>query len=83
MKISVIGIGKVGSTVAFVLAKDGLASELVLYNRTRDVARADAIDIQQAVAFVPHRVHVRDGDLADTAGSDVIVMCAGVSMPAD
>jgi L-lactate dehydrogenase len=83
VKISVIGIGKVGSTVAFTLAKDGLASELVLYNRTRDVARADAIDIQQAVAFVPHRVHVRDGDLDDTANSDVIVMAAGVSMPAD
>lgn len=80
MKISVIGIGNVGSTVAFVLAKDGLADELVLYNRTREIAHADAIDIQQAVAFVPHRVIVRDGDLADTAGSDVLVMCVGVPM---
>lgn len=78
MKISVIGIGKVGSTVAFVLARDGLATELVLYNRTRDIARADAIDIQQAVAFVPHRVQVRDGALEDTAASDVLVICVGV-----
>lgn len=78
MKISIIGIGKVGSTVAFVLAKDGLASELVLVNRTPEIARADAIDIQQAVAFVPHRVLVRDGTIDDTADSDVIVMCVGV-----
>lgn len=81
VKISVIGIGKVGSTVAFVLAKDGLANELVLYNRTRGIARADALDIQQACAFTPHRVLVRDGDLIDTAHSDIIVMCVGVPMP--
>jgi len=78
MKVSVIGIGKVGSTVAFVMAREGLASELVLYNRTREIARADAIDIQQAVAFVPHRVQVRDGSIEDTASSDVLIVCVGV-----
>ena len=80
MKISVIGIGKVGSTVSFVLAKDGLASELVLYNRTREIAKAEAMDIQQAVALTNHRLLVRDGDLEDTAESDVIVIAVGVPM---
>ncbi len=83
MKISVIGIGNVGSTVAFVLAKDGLATELVLYNRTRPIARADAIDIQQAVAFVPHRVQVRDGEIEDTANSDILVICVGAKHDKD
>ena len=83
MKISVIGIGHVGATVAFVLARDGVADDLVLHARRREVARANAVDIQQAVAFVRHRVEVRDGDLDDTAASDVIVMCAGVPQPAD
>jgi len=81
MKISVVGIGNVGSTVSFVLAKDGLASELVLYNRRREVAHAEAIDIQQAVALTPYRLTVRDGDLDDTAGSDVIVITASAPMP--
>lgn len=80
MKISVIGIGKVGSTVSFVIAKDGLASELVLYNRTRDIARADAIDISQAVALTPYRLLVRDGDIEDTAKSDIIIIAASVPM---
>ena len=80
MKISVIGIGKVGSTVSFVLAKDGLASELVLYNRTREIARAEAIDIQQAVALTPYRLLVRDGDLGDTEGSDIIIIAASAPM---
>ncbi|MEM9809532.1 MAG: lactate dehydrogenase, partial [Cyanobacteria bacterium P01_D01_bin.56] len=81
MKISVIGIGKVGSTVSFVLAKDGLASELVLYNRTKEIAQAEAIDIQQAIALTPYRLVVRDGDLEDTAHSDIIVISASASMP--
>ena len=81
MKISVIGIGKVGSTVSFVLAKDGLASELVLYNRTRDIAHAEAIDIQQAVALTPYRLGVRSGDLEDTANSDIIIIAVSAPMP--
>lgn len=80
MKISVIGIGKVGSTLSFVLAKGGLASELILYNRTRDIAHAEAIDIQQAVALTPYRLVVRDGDLEDTSGSDIIIMAASAPM---
>ena len=81
MKISVIGIGNVGSTVSFVLAKDGLASELVLYNRTRSIAHAEAIDIQQAVALTPHRLLVRDGDIEDTAESSIIIIAVSVPMP--
>jgi L-lactate dehydrogenase len=80
MKISVIGIGKVGSTVSFVLAKDGLASELILYNRTREIAHAEAMDIQQAVALTPYRLVVRDGDLEDTAESDIIIIAASAPM---
>ncbi len=80
MKISVIGIGKVGSTVSFVLAKDGLASKLVLYNRTREIAHAEAIDIQQAVALTPYRLLVQDGDIEDTAESDIIIIAVSVPM---
>jgi L-lactate dehydrogenase len=81
MKISVIGIGKVGSTVAFVLAEEGLASEVVLWNRHGAIARANALDIEQACAFTPYRVAIRAGEIEDTAGSDILVMCASIPMP--
>jgi L-lactate dehydrogenase len=81
MKISVIGIGKVGATVAFVLAEHGLANEIVLWNRSSTAARANALDIEQACAFTPYRVAIRAGELADTAGSDILVMCASVPTP--
>lgn len=82
MKISVIGIGKVGATVAFLLAEDGLASEIVLWNRSPAAARANALDIEQACAFTPYRVVIRAGETDDTAGSDILVMCASVPTPA-
>lgn len=81
MKISIIGIGKVGSTVAFVLAEEGLASELVLWNRSAAIARANALDIEQACAFTPYRVAIRAGDIEDTAGSDILVMCVSIPTP--
>jgi L-lactate dehydrogenase len=84
MKITVIGIGKVGSTVGFMLAREGLATELVLWNRTFAVAEAEATDIQQACAFTPFRVQVRAAaGVEDTADSDVLVVCASVPTPAD
>ncbi len=78
-----IGIGKVGSTASFLIAMDGLAGELLLWNRTGSVARAEAVDIQQASAFIPRRVTVRAGEAEDTAGSDILVMCASVPKPRD
>lgn len=84
MKITVIGIGKVGSTVGFMLAREGLASELMLWNRTFAVAEAEATDIQQACAFTPFRVQVRAArQLEETANSDVLVVCASVPTPVD
>ena len=84
MKVTVIGIGKVGSTVAFMLAREGLASDLVLWNRTYAVAEAEATDIQQACAFTPFRVQARAAQkVEDTADSDVLVVCASVPTPVD
>lgn len=84
MKITVIGIGKVGSTVGFMLAREGLTSDLVLWNRTHAVAEAEATDIQQACAFTPFRVRVRAAErVEDTAGSDILVVCASVPTPPD
>jgi L-lactate dehydrogenase len=81
MKISVIGIGKVGATVAFVLAEHGLANEIVLWNRSSTAARANALDIEQACAFTPYRVAIRAGEIEDTSDSDILVMCASVPTP--
>jgi len=82
MKISVIGIGRVGSTLAYTLAMRGLCDELMLVNRRHEIAVGDACDLRHAVAFVDRQMEVQAGRLADTAGSDIIALCASVPRPA-
>lgn len=76
MKVSIIGTGRVGSTLAYTLVIKELIDELVLVNRSPERAEGDALDLQHAHLFVDHSIDIRSGGVAETAGSDVIVVCA-------
>ncbi len=45
MKIALIGMGRVGSTLGFALVVKGFADELVLVNRSHQVAVGEALDL--------------------------------------
>jgi L-lactate dehydrogenase len=75
MKVSIVGMGKVGSALAFSLVSRGAVEELVLAARDPRRAAGDALDLQHAAVF-SRPVRVRAGELADAAGSDVIVLAA-------
>jgi L-lactate dehydrogenase len=78
MKISVVGVGRVGTATAFSLVARAVPHELVLVGRTKDRTIGDAHDLQHAAAFVrPMRVVA--GDVADTAGSDVVILAASAA----
>ncbi len=81
MKVSVIGLGRVGSTLAYTLVQRGLCDELVLYNRRPEVALGDAYDLEHAASFTPWFTRIRAGDLDATAGSDILAFCASASLP--
>lgn len=76
MKISIIGLGSVGATLAYTLVAKEIGSELVLVDRDADIARGHAEDLQHANLFLRKIAHVRHGDVAQTANSDVIAFCA-------
>lgn len=76
MKVSIIGAGRVGSTLAYTLVVKEVVDEIVIVGRNRDAAEGDALDLQHAHLFVDRNMDVRAGDIADTAGSDVLVICA-------
>ncbi len=80
MKISIIGIGKVGSTLAFSLATRGICEELVLVSRNPEIALGDAYDLQHAQPFVPVTTRVVAGDADATENSDILVISASVPM---
>ena len=78
MKISIVGQGRVGSTLAYTILLRGLADELVLMNRRRKIAVGEALDLQHAEAFIGHPTVIRCGGVDETEGSDIIIMCSSV-----
>ncbi len=78
-KISIIGMGRVGSAIAFATLIKGLAGDLVLVDYNKNVALGEAFDLLHASAFTP-RVNVRAGDYPDTADSDIVVITASIPM---
>ncbi|NLT98390.1 MAG: L-lactate dehydrogenase [Christensenellaceae bacterium] len=76
-KVVVIGAGKVGATVAYTIMMNKLASEIVLLDVDRNKARGEALDISHGIAYFK-QLTIRDGDYADCADADVIVLTAGI-----
>ncbi|MBR5446938.1 MAG: L-lactate dehydrogenase [Clostridia bacterium] len=77
-KITVIGTGSVGSTIAYTLTINGLASEIVMIDINGEKALGEALDIRQGTPFCnPCTIYA--GSYADAAGSDIVVITSGVA----
>ena len=76
-KVGVIGLGHVGAHVAYSLAVQGIADELVLVDRKEQKLASEVQDLRDAAAYLPHRVTVNPGDFADLGDCDVIVNSVG------
>lgn len=77
-KISVIGAGSVGATVANDLMIQGVASEIVLVDVNKKKAFGEALDIYQGAPFCSPAI-VRAGDYPAVEGSDIVVITCGVA----
>ena len=75
--LGVIGLGHVGAHVAYALALEGIADELILVDQNQQKVDSEVQDLRDAVAYMPHRVTVRHGDFADLGACDVIVNSVG------
>ena len=78
MKISIFGIGHVGSTLAYTLMLKDLANELVLIDRWPEKANSDAQDLTHALTFTDHIIPIRGGAIRDSADSDIVIFTASV-----
>jgi malate dehydrogenase len=79
-KITVIGAGNVGATVANMLAHKDLAKEIILVDIKPGIAEGKALDIWQSASiddFNTRVIGVTD-DYAKTAGSGVVVITSGL-----
>lgn len=76
-KITIVGSGAIGTTIAYSLLLRRPRIELVLFNRDESKARVKAFDMSHCVPRLAGS-SVRAGSIDDTAGSDVVVVTAGV-----
>ncbi|MBD3793413.1 MAG: malate dehydrogenase [Campylobacterales bacterium] len=77
-KVTVIGTGNFGSTVAFILAMNGVCHDVVLRGRNLDIARGKALDMSQAAnAARQHTIVKAAQGPEDIANSDIVVITAG------
>jgi len=77
-KVSIVGAGNVGSIVAYSLAMQGLAHEIILVDRDTDRAKGKALDMSHAASAVRSHSIVRAAEsYEDVKGSKVVVITAG------
>ena len=80
-KISIIGTGSVGSTIAYTLTVMGLASEIVMIDINNEKALGEALDIRQGTPFCG-ACSIYAGDYRDAADSDIVILTSGVARKA-
>jgi len=77
-KITIIGAGNVGATIAYTMAVNAIATEIVLIDIATEKALGEAMDISQGTPFCSP-CHIYAGSYADAAGSDIVVLTSGVA----
>ena len=77
-KVSIIGAGMTGSTTAHWLAEREIA-DLVLVDVVEGMPQGKALDMQQALPVIGKDVTITgSNDYAATAGSDIVIITAGL-----
>ena len=78
-KITIIGSGSVGSTIAYTLTVSGLSSEIVMIDINNEKALGEALDIRQGIPFCGKPSTIYAGDYSDATGSDIVIITSGVA----
>jgi malate dehydrogenase len=80
MKVTVVGAGAVGATVADNIARKELCEELVLLDIKEGLAEGKALDMTQTAALLGFDTTITGStnDYSKTAGSDVVVITSGL-----
>lgn len=77
-KITIIGAGSVGATIAYTLSQDNIASEIVLIDINKAKVEGEVMDIIQGTCF-RDPIAITAGDYADAKDSDIVIITSGVA----
>lgn len=76
-KITIIGAGSVGSTIAYTLSNTDIASELVLIDINKDKVEGEVLDILQGTCF-RDPISIKAGDYCDAVDSNIVIITSGL-----
>lgn len=76
-KVAVVGIGNVGSAVAYGMVNQGLCNKLVLINRNKDKALGLALDLRESMEYMERNMSIWAGDVTDCGDADIVFICMG------
>ena len=76
-KVTIIGAGSVGATVAYTLVATGSVAEIVLIDVNTEKAKGEALDIRQATPYLSP-VKIYCGTYEDAVDSDIVIITSGV-----
>ena len=77
-KITIIGAGSVGATIAYTLSQRSIASEIVLIDINKDKAEGEVMDIEQGTSF-REPISIVAGDYPDAVDSDIVIITSGIA----
>ncbi len=75
-KITIIGAGSVGSTIAYTLSNEDIASEIVLIDINKK--KGEVMDIAQGTCF-RDPVSIIAGEYEDAKDSDIVIITSGIA----
>src|SRR5213595_991139 len=79
MRVTIVGSGFVGATTAMRVVQKGLADEVVMVDIVPDLPQGLALDMRESAPIEGFEPNIHGtNDYADTAGSDLMVITAGL-----
>ncbi|BFM05213.1 malate dehydrogenase [Halioxenophilus aromaticivorans] len=81
MKVTLVGLGHVGKSLAFELATSSFVDELVLMSRNQEAVMGEVLDLRHGQLFVEKPTRIIAGGDEDSAGSDILAICASAPTP--
>src|SRR5699024_9198398 len=82
-KVVVIGAGSVGTTYAYSLINQSIASELVLIDIDEKRVEAEVMDLNHGIYYTNAPIKIKKGSYADCYDADIVCITAGLSQNKD
>lgn len=77
-KITIIGTGSVGSTIAYTLVNNDIASEIVMIDINKEKVEGEVMDIAQGTCF-RDPISIMAGEYEDAKDSDIVIITSGIA----